>query len=145
MRSKREPSALQAIHPESQVLLRTHAVGTVKDIPKSRWPRTISNPEPEDVEVSPAGVNILTKAYLAGGWAYFVPRDKQVRLEPAGLYTSLGHKVYWHHPYEIAQLRGYRAATWVRRDIPSDAIACEDATRWFSRSIATLSRFSTSA
>ncbi len=94
MRPKREPSALQAIHTESQVLLRTHAVGTVKDIPKSRWPRTLSGLAPENVEVSQAGVDILIKPHFDGGWGYFVPRDKHVRLEPAGRYRSLGHGVY---------------------------------------------------
>ncbi len=99
MRPTREPSALQAIQAEAQVLLRTHAAGTLKYIPKSRWPRTISELAPENVEVSQAGVDILIKPHFDGGWGYFVPRDKHVRLEPAGLYTSLGHEVYWYRPY----------------------------------------------
>ena len=79
------------------MLMRANPAGA--EVPQSRWPRTIASLEPEFVMIDPDGVHIMTRAYLDGGWGYFVPRTVADLPEPRERFEEAGEGVYWWHPY----------------------------------------------
>ncbi len=96
-RPTRDPTKLEAIRAEAQMLMNAYPVDA--DPPRARWPHTIASLAPEFVTIDPDGVHITTRAYFDGGWGYFVPRDAHVPPEPAGRFEEAGQGIYWWHPY----------------------------------------------
>lgn len=93
----RDQSTIQAIHAEARTL--TRATTSLSVLPKSQWPQAIASLEPENVTISPDGVDILIKPGFDGGSGYFIPADDKGLPEPKHRFEALSKGVYWYHPY----------------------------------------------
>jgi hypothetical protein len=94
----RDQSKLRAIHAEARTLTTATTTSPVA-LPKSQWPHAIASLNPENVTISPDGVDILIKPDFDGGSGYFIPSNDRELPEPKGRFEPVGKGVYWYHPY----------------------------------------------
>ncbi len=93
-----DQSVLKTIKAESQTLMVTDPTERYSDVPKSRWPGTITSLKPSMVVVYPGhGVVILITPFFDGGWRYYVPQNEQEL--PAPGCSGIGQGVHWCRPY----------------------------------------------
>jgi len=94
-----DPSTLEAIQTEAQMLINNMPMKASESLPRSKWPQVIASLNPESVTVHTDGVDVLIKPNFDGGWGYFIPINEEKILEPKGRFTTIGQGVYWYHPY----------------------------------------------
>jgi len=96
-----DPEELKAIRTEAQSLLTNYPVKNPQgwvDVPKDRWPPTITALNPEGVKVDNWGVDILVKPDFDGGYGYLIPREKHRLPMLPKCYSERSEGVFWHNP-----------------------------------------------
>jgi hypothetical protein len=96
-----DPEKLKAIGTEAQSLLIHYPLKYPRgwvDVPKDRWPPSITALNPEWVKVAEWGVDILIKADFDGGYGYHIPRQGHRLPMPPRCYSEQSKSVFWHDP-----------------------------------------------